>query len=65
MGHFDSETPWAEDAIQEIGRCLSEAGFTLDLLVADNERRILESGPEGIRVLHSEPIFKSAALKLR
>ncbi len=62
LGHFESATPWAHDAAQEIARCLAAAGYDLELLVADSERRLLESGPDGVRVLHSEPIFKAAIL---
>ncbi|UUT22917.1 cytoplasmic protein [Pseudomonas sp. T8] len=63
LGHFESDTPWAADAVQDISRCLSEAGYTLELLIADGERRLLESGPKGIQVLYSETIFKSTALR--
>ncbi|VVO54182.1 cytoplasmic protein [Pseudomonas fluorescens] len=63
LGHFESDAPWAEDAVQDIAHCLSEAGYTLELLVADGERRLLESGPEGIRILSSKPIFKSTTLR--
>lgn len=65
LGHFESNTPWAEESIREIARCLTDAGYVMDLLVADDERRLLESGPDGIRVLHREPIFKSTTLKLQ
>jgi len=51
--------------MQEVARSLSAAGYGLELLVADSERRLLDSGPDGIRVLCSEPIFKSAALDYR
>lgn len=62
LGHFESATPWAHDAAQEIARCLAGVDYDLELLVADSERRLLESGPEGVRGLHSEPIFKSIPL---
>lgn len=62
LGHFDSAAPWAQDAVQGIARCLTDAGYDLELLVADSERRLLDSGPEGIRILSSEPIFKATTL---
>ncbi|WP_232243855.1 MULTISPECIES: cytoplasmic protein [Pseudomonas] len=62
LGHFESATPWAHEAVQEIARCLAGAGYSVELLVADSERRLLESGPDGVRVLYSEPVFKRAAL---
>ena len=62
LGHFESAVPWAQDAVHEIARCLADAGYDLELLIADSERRLLDSGPEGIRIVHSEPIFKSATL---
>ena len=58
LGHFDSITPWAQEAVQEIADCLSAAGYGLELMISDSERRILDCGPEGIRVMHSEPIFR-------
>lgn len=63
LGHFESAAPWAQDAVQDIARCLTDAGYDLELLVADSERRLLESGPEGIRTLHSEPIFRGSDLR--
>jgi len=35
-------------------------GCTLERLVAQGERRILESGPDGLRVLASTPLFERA-----
>lgn len=61
-GHFESATPWALEAVQDIARCLADAGYAIQFQVADGERRLLESGPEGVRVLHSEPIFNDAVL---
>lgn len=58
LGHFDSNTPNAASAVREIASRFTEAeGFELEFLVAEQERRLLESGPEGIRLLSSEPVF--------
>ena len=62
LGHFESDTPWAREAVRDISRCLVEAGYELKLLVSNSERRLLDSGPDGIRVLSSEPIFKNGSL---
>jgi len=64
LGHFESAAPWAQDAVHEIARCLTDANYSFELLVADSERRLLDSGPEGIRIVHSEPIFKSVTLQI-
>lgn len=61
-GHLEYANPWALEAVQDIARCLADAGYAIQFQVADGERRLLESGPEGVRVLHSEPIFKDAVL---
>ncbi len=63
LGHFESATPWARDAVQDISRCLAGAGYDLELLVADGERRLLDCAPDGIRLLASEPLFKRAELQ--
>lgn len=60
LGHFDTEAPWARDAIRDLMEALSAAdGYRLQLQVPDGERRILQSGPDGIRVLSREPLFTS------
>ncbi|WP_460126078.1 cytoplasmic protein [Pseudomonas sp. S2_C03] len=64
LGHFDSSTPDARDAIREIASRFPESeGFEVQLFVAQQERRLLESGPEGIRLISIEPVFTSAALE--
>lgn len=62
LGHFDSAAPWAQEVVQEMAQCLANAGYDLELLIADSERRLLDSGPDGIRILSSEPIFKATTL---
>lgn len=63
LGHFESDVPWARDAVRAIAGCLGELGYGLELQVADGERRLLESTPGGIRLLGSEPLFRPAALQ--
>ncbi|HBO80375.1 MAG TPA: cytoplasmic protein, partial [Cupriavidus sp.] len=37
-------------------------GYRLELLVATDERRVVESGPGGVRVLGIEPLFVKTSL---
>ncbi|MBD9516866.1 cytoplasmic protein [Pseudomonas sp. PDM22] len=62
LGHFDSDLPWARDAVRAIAESLGGQDFDLELQVADSERRLLESSPAGIKVLASEPLFRPAPL---
>lgn len=63
LGHFESHTPWSREAARDIAARLSaDDGYRLELLVADGERRLLESTPQGLRVLSREPEFKPASL---
>ncbi|PJI47802.1 MAG: cytoplasmic protein [Pseudomonas sp.] len=62
LGHFDSDLPWARDAVRAIAESLGGQDFDLELQVADSERRLLESSPAGIKVLASEPLYRPMAL---
>ncbi|MNI54214.1 hypothetical protein D3C73_1091010 [compost metagenome] len=63
LGHFDSNTPSAAQAMREVASRFPESeGFELELFVAQHERRVLESGPEGIRLISSEPVFVGVEL---
>lgn len=58
LGQFDSATPWARDAVAVLAARLPEShGFELELLVAEEERRILDVHQGQIRVLCAEPQF--------
>ncbi len=64
LGNFDSSTPWASEAVLDIAARLGEAdGYRLELLVSKDERRVLESGLNGVRVLFSDPIFLPPTMK--
>lgn len=57
-GHFDSSVPWSLQAVQDLAARLPEAdGYRLELLVSRGEQRLLESSPDGVRVLYSNPLF--------
>lgn len=63
LGHFESSTPWSREAVEDIAARLgTDDGYQLELLIADGERRLLESSPDGIRVLSIEYQFKTVAL---
>jgi len=38
-------------------------GYQLDYQVARDERRLIESGPAGMRLVSSEPLFVAATLE--
>lgn len=59
LGHFDADTGDALHAGREIAARLPAGdGYRIEWLVAHAERRLLESGPDGLRVLSREPLFK-------
>ena len=63
LGHFDSTTPWSEEAVKDIaGHLHASDGYRVQCLVAHSERRLVESGPAGIRVLGIEPDFQPTTL---
>lgn len=63
LGHFESDTPWSLEAVKDIAARLREGdGYQLELLVADGEKRLLESTPRGIRALSIEKLFKRASI---
>ncbi|HDS1367964.1 TPA: cytoplasmic protein [Stenotrophomonas maltophilia] len=63
LGHFESSTPWSLEAIKETAsRFPARDGYRLELLVSHGEKRLIESTPEGIRVLSSELLFEPAPL---
>lgn len=64
LGHFESSTPSSREAIKEIADCLKRNGYQLELLVAYDERRLVESTSDGVRLLSSEPLFKPASLDM-
>jgi len=64
LGHFQSDTPWAEDAARDIAALLgSNPAYRLEILAAHSERRLVESGPGGMRLVSSEPLFAPATLE--
>lgn len=62
LGHFESSTPWSLEAVRDIaGHLLAEEGYQLELQVAYDERRILDTGAGVVRIMSCEPLFKPAA----
>lgn len=63
LGHFDSEVPAATQALRSlIGQLPASDGFTLELWRAQGEKRVLESSPNGVRLLGREPYFEAVPL---
>ncbi len=68
VGHFDT---CGTAALEDI--CVARAmfgiagGYDCELLVADSERRMLESGPEGMKILMREACYRpvTAHIELR
>lgn len=59
IGQLHSEAPWAKEAIDDVVQRLpKKEGYSTKLFIAHNERRILEVGPSGLRVLSREPLFE-------
>lgn len=59
VGHFD--TTWEaalEDACMARSLFGLAGGYQCELLVSDGERRILESTPEGLRLLSREKCYQ-------
>ena len=59
LGQFESDTPWADDAIRDLLQRLPvRDGYRTELFVAYEERRLLESSSQGLKVLGREPAFQ-------
>lgn len=65
VGHFDTS---GAQSLEDI--CVARAmfgitgGYDCELLVADSERRMLESGPDGMKILMREPCYRPVTLAL-
>lgn len=58
LGHFDAAGPRALADVDLVATRLgSTEGYSLELFVAQGERRLLETRPDSIRVLSAEPLF--------
>lgn len=56
---IEADTPWAAETVDDlIARLPEDAGYRVEIFVATEERRIVESGPGGLRLLVREPIFQ-------
>ncbi|MEX9253682.1 cytoplasmic protein [Pseudenterobacter timonensis] len=65
VDHFDTS---GSEALEDI--CVARAlfgiagGYQCELLVADSEKRMLESGPDGMKVLMREKCYLPVTAKL-
>lgn len=59
LGQFDSEGPQAREHLIALAARLPDAdGFRLQWQQAIGEQRLLHSGPDGLKVLSSEPVYR-------
>ena len=59
IGHLDCENSHAEALISKLQSVLcAEDGWTSVRWVSDQEKRILESSPAGIKLISSEKLFR-------
>lgn len=63
FGHFESDLPWSLTAINKVAENLKpDDGYRLELFLAEDEKRFIESSPDGIKVISREPLFKPVPL---
>lgn len=59
VGNLDCHGSDAQELIARLESVLpAESGWTLSRWVSDQEKRLLESTPDGIKVLASEKLFR-------
>lgn len=60
---IDSHGPFAKEAMKEMLALLSaQDGYSVEIQISHDDKRILETGPNGIRLLATEPIFNTVEL---
>ncbi|CAM3073558.1 hypothetical protein SB6411_01484 [Klebsiella spallanzanii] len=59
VGYFDTTGSEALEDACEVGALFGAVGgYQCDLLVSDSEKRILESSPEGMKILSREKCYR-------
>ena len=59
VGHFETTGSEALEDVCEVGSLFGAGGgYQCDLQVSDSEKRILESGPEGMKILSREKCYR-------
>ena len=59
----DMHGPIARDAMQEMMILLGgQSGYSVELQISNEDKRILETGPAGTRLLAVEPIFTTVEI---
>jgi len=57
---IEIDCPWADDVAKEVLNSFHvEEGYAFEFFIATDERRILESSHDGVRLLVREPIYQS------
>lgn len=62
---IETDSPWARDVVDDLlSHFPAEQGYLVELLVATEDRRIFENGPDGVRLLACKPIYRPVTLSL-
>lgn len=57
---IETDCPWADEVVQDVlNHFQAEEGYAFEFFMATDERRILESSHDGVRLLVREPIYKT------
>jgi len=60
---IETDYPWADEVVQDILKnLLVEEGYAFEFFMATDERRIIESSHDSVRLLVREPIYKSISI---
>lgn len=59
----DTHGPIAKEAVDEMLTLLAgQPGYSVELQVSTDDKRILETGPNGIKLLATEPIYTTVTI---
>ena len=60
---IEIDHPWAEDVVHDLlTKLLIEEGYSFEFFIATDERRIIESSKNGVRLLVRKPLYKPVSL---
>lgn len=57
---IETDYPWADEVVQDVlNHFHAEEGYAFEFFMATDERRIIESSHDGVRLLVREPIYQA------
>jgi hypothetical protein len=60
---IETDCPWADEVVYDLlTKLLVEEGYSFEFFMATDERRIIESSKDGVRLLVREPIYKPISI---